>query len=216
MPTDPNYDRKHTQAKPAHPVQKKKNPAQQQKSSAVLSRASGQPQRDEYRGEKRVKHAQSGKSGYAAKTESYASRETDARKKTAHAAKKPARESYDARYAAPAMPKKKKKKFKLKRFFKKIGRELQAFGAKLVEVEEHPVMEPGLEANLAVNDLGFSQNKPVFDAGRSKGAKPGDSSATLTAASVLDRVKKALRSAGTEIVRHWWTPIMNSWPAISP
>jgi peptidoglycan hydrolase-like protein with peptidoglycan-binding domain len=201
VPTDPNFDRKHTQAKPAHPAQKKKSAAHNQRNGAAVSLKADNLYREERRGEKRIDHAQSSKGGYSAKTDAHKSREKDARKQTASAAKKPVRETYDARYGAQAMPKKKKKKFKLKRFFKKIGKELAAFGTKLVEVEEIPVQEPAFDADITAGDLGFAQSKPLFDTSRAKAPGKGNSDSKQMVESVWGGVKKALRSALRVVAR---------------
>ena len=75
----------------------------------------------------------------------------------AYAAKKPVASSYEQRYSVPQ--KKKKKKFKFKRFFKKLGKQIAAFSTKLVQVEELPQDERYTNADTGRNDLGFEQKK---------------------------------------------------------
>ena len=170
----------------------KKSSSHHHQHGAGSSHTKKETYRDEYRGEKRAKPAQTGKSGYAVSSEArmgYAKDSTGPSKK-----KKPA-DAYDTRYAASSMPKKKKKKFKFKRFFKKIGKNLQAFGAKLIEVEEHPVEEAGFGVNAGINDLGFAQNKPVFDSVYAPGTGKTDKSGKRASKSGFEGVKETLRTA---------------------
>ncbi len=200
MPTDPNFDRKRTQAKPAHKSQGKKSSAQK-KTGAASSRAHNAAKRDEFRGEKHAQSAHAGKGGYAAERATREPREKEARKPSEYKQKKPVRDAYDARYGAPTLPKKKKKKFKIKRFFKKLGRELQAFGAKLVEVQEHPIDGINEGVGAQIEDLGFGQRRADYDAARERSSAGGTKKQPATAKNAFSRVKKALLSALRAVAR---------------
>ncbi len=199
MPTDPRNDRKHAQGKPAHQSSVKKSAAQHENAGAASSRTQASSRHEEYRGEKRVKHAQTEKSGFAAERDPRKTRESGERRpqeqKSKHTGtKRPVKDVYDPRFAAQGVPKKKKKKFKFKRFFKKLGKEIQAFGAKLVEVEEHPEEQTGYAQPMAVNDLGFAQKRSVYEPVPGKGQSKGNKNQPATVQSVLKKIKKAILS----------------------
>ena len=219
MQTDPRKDQKHAQAKSAHHPSSKKSSASK-KSAAGSSHAHSDKYRDEYTGEKKAKHTQlpsrpDERRGDRPVKKSHPEKgavmqERDMRKsrdsgeyRAGHASKhasKPARNAYDARYVQPNLPKKKKKKFKFKRFFKNLGREIAAFGAKLVEVEEHPVEQTAFAQTPGMNDFGFSQGQPLFD-------KPAKSSQTakpqlpIAAKNILAKTKKVLLSGVRFVAR---------------
>ena len=175
----------------------KKSSSHHQNHGAGSSHPKKEAYRDEYRGEARPKHAQSGKSYYDAKPETQKRYAQDA--SASQKAKKSSASGYDTRYAA-AMPKKKKKKFKFKRFFKKIGNELKAFGAKLIEVEEHPVEALNYGMDAGINDLGFAQKRSTYDATYASGTgKTGkQKNAPKTG---FEGVKHALRTALKTVMR---------------
>ena len=195
MPTDPNFDRKHSKAKSTHKPDGKKTATQQKKPVAAASRTKNDFRQDEYHTDKRHKQAYSEKSGYAAERTAREWSEAETRRPAAQAQKKPVRDAYDARFSAPSQPKKKKKKNKFKRFFKKLGRQLQAFGTKLVEVEVHP--SDGIDEAFVsqAGDLGLNQRKPDYDTARDRAASGGKKKKPATTKTVLKRMKKALLSA---------------------
>jgi len=209
VPTDPRLDRKHPQAKPAHQSSHKKSSAQQKTAGAASSRALSEKRRDDFHSDKSAKHIQPSRTDErrgdrpAKKPQSERSsvaQERDARKardsaeyRAAHAAKhasaaKPARDSFDPRYGQAGVPKKKKKKFKLKRFLKNLGKEIAAFGAKLVEVEEHPVEQQVYAQQYGANELGFAQNQPLFDSA-AKGGKRPSAKQSATAQTIFRKIK---------------------------
>ena len=164
-------------------------------SSASHSHASSHKQGSSHHAEhashKSEKHAQSPKSAYAADRDVRKPREPEGRYAAEYSRPKPVKDGYDTR---SVQPKKKKKKFKFKRFFKKLGKELQAFGAKLVEVEEHP-LEQASATPPYQNDLGFSQKKPLFDGDNRVNRAASTKSQPVTARNVWEKVQKALLSA---------------------
>ena len=199
MPTDSRNDRKHPKASASHHSSVKKS-ASPQKSAAVSSRAHGEKhldgksvkhakaaaRPDERRSDKPLKKAQSERYAYADERETRKTRPAG----DPRAAAKPAQNAYDPRYAQASMPKKKKKKFKFKRFFKKLGKEIAAFGAKLVEVEEHEPQPEAYGQPGVVNDLGFSQSQQndfgAAGQGKAQTKKPA------SAQGILNQIKKVL------------------------
>ena len=159
--------------------------------SHASSHKQGSSHHAEHVSHKSEKHAQSPKSAYAADRDPQKSRETGERRAAEYTQKKLDKNAYESRYTAP---KKKKKKFKFKRFFKKLGKELQAFGAKLVEVEEHPLEQANATPPYQ-NDLGFSQKKPLFDGDNRVNRAASTKSQPVTAKNVWEKVQKALLSA---------------------
>ncbi|MEA4914913.1 MAG: peptidoglycan-binding protein [Christensenella sp.] len=115
-------------------------------------------------------------------------------------------DSYESHYV---QPKKKKKKFKPKRFFKKLGRELQAFGAKLIEVEELPPDPVNETQAFASDDLGFSQKKQQFSMNSAKGRGPAQKAQPLTAKNILQKTQKALLTALRVIARGVYLGVRN-------
>ena len=150
----------------------------------------------EHAAHKSEKHLQSSKSAYAPERELRKPREQEGRYAADYAKPKPVKDGYDTR---SVQPKKKKKKFKLKRFFKKLGRELQAFGAKLIEVEEHPLEQTSAaqpyQSGLGFSNSGSVQKKPLFEADNRSGRAASPKSQQVTAKSVWGKVQKALLSA---------------------
>ena len=159
--------------------------------SHASSHKKGSSHHAEHVSHKSEKHAQSPKSAYAADRDVRKPREPEGRYAAEYSKLKPVKDSYDTR---SLQPKKKRKKFKLKRFFKKLGRELQAFGAKLVEVEEHP-LEQANATQPYQNDLGFSQKKPLFESDNRANRAASSKSQPVSAKNVWEKVQKALLSA---------------------
>lgn len=124
--------------------------------------------------------------------------------KSAHPAKaaykKPTRDASDARYGQPTLPKKKKKKFKFKRFLKNLGKEIAAFGAKLVEVEEHPVEQQAYAQPYGANELGFAQNQPLFDSA-AVGKPKASAKKSASGQSVFDKIKKGFLKGVRVVMR---------------
>ena len=125
MPTDPYFDRKHSQGRPENKQQSSySGTASGKKSGAAASHTHtsshkhAAPYREERVPQKSEKNAQSYKNAYAAERDPRRTREPEGRKTAEYSNLKPVKDSYETRYA---QPKKKKKKFKFKRFFKKLG-----------------------------------------------------------------------------------------------
>ena len=204
MPTDPYFDRKHTQGKPEKkPQSSYSGTASGKKSGAAASHAHASshkhpaPYREEHVPQKSEKNAQSYKNAYAAERDPRRTREPEGRKTAEHSNPKPMRDGYDTRYV---QPKKKKKKFKFKRFFKKLGKELQAFGSKLIEVEEHPPEQVNAAQPYAV-DPRATQKKPYLDADDYKDRAKRQKAQPLTAKSAWKKVQKALLTATRFVAR---------------
>jgi peptidoglycan hydrolase-like protein with peptidoglycan-binding domain len=194
VPTDPRFDRKHQLAKPAQKSPAKKSAASQKSAAAASSRThASSAQSAAQHGEKHKKQAPANRSGNTQERDPRKSREVSERR-TEHTAKKPLSSAYEARAYTPSIPKKKKKKFTFKRFFKKLGKNLQAFGAKLIEVEEHPEEPMGYAQPLAAGDLGFAQKQPQFGTTKPTSTKSGKNEHG-TAENILPKVKKALLTA---------------------
>ncbi len=188
----------------AKPAQKKpvKNGAVQKKTASASSSRTKAPSAHgkEHRGGEHHKKSDFERSYTAQERDPRKSREASQRRAD-YAPQKPARDAYDARtYTADMPKKKKKKKFKLKKFFKKLGKNLQAFGAKLIEVEEHPEEPMGFDSTLAVNDLGFAQQKSIFDAQKTA-SKKNDKNEPATAKNVWQTIQKALLTALRVVAR---------------
>ncbi|MDD4311567.1 MAG: peptidoglycan-binding protein [Eubacteriales bacterium] len=132
------------------------------------------------------------KSVYASEVYPRKTHNPDGSRSAEYTQKKQSSDRYEMRYA---QPKKKKKKFKIKRFLKKLGKELQAFGAKLIEVEERPLDQTDATLAFAGNDLGFSQKKPLFSANPAKDRGHSQKKQPLTAKNILQKTQKALLSA---------------------
>ena len=204
MPTDPYFDRKPSQGKPEkrnHSQMSGAASGKKSSSSASHSHASSRSHTSshhqaEHAAHKSEKHLQSSKSAYAPERELRKPREQEGRYAADYAKPKPVKDGYDTR---SVQPKKKKKKFKLKRFFKKLGRELQAFGAKLIEVEEHPLEQTSAaqpyQSGLGFSNSGSVQKKPLFEADNRSGRAASPKSQQVTAKSVWGKVQKALLSA---------------------
>ena len=200
MPTDPYFDRKHQQAKPAQKNKTKHGASTQKSAKSASSHAYASSVRSAERHEdKHKKKTHAEHSAYAQERDPRKNREAS-EYRADYTAKKPARDAYDARSYAQSVPKKKKKKFKFKRFFKKLSKNLQAFGAKLIEVEEHPEEPVGYESQTAGNDLGFAQKKSIFDAPKTTGKKNGKNE-PVSAKNVLEKVKNALLAALRSVAR---------------
>lgn len=160
------------------------------KTGAAVSHAHASSRYSDDRVNKGVNHAQPRSSGYAAEGYARKSPDKDARLSAEHARKKNVRDAYDTRYTPP----KKKKKFKLKRFLKKLGKQIAAFGARLVEVQDHPVEETGYATSAATSAAVFSQAQPVGGASRARNRSVFSSGKPVTATSVFRDVKKGFRS----------------------
>ena len=204
MPTDPYFDRKHSQGRPENKQQSSySGTASGKKSGAAASHTHtsshkhAAPYREERVPQKSEKNAQSYKNAYAAERDPRRTREPEGRKTAEYSNLKPVKDSYETRYA---QPKKKKKKFKFKRFFKKLGKELQAFGAKLIEVEEHPLEQVNAAQPYAV-DPRATQKKPYLDTDDHKDRVKGQKAQPLTAKSAWKKVKKALLTATRVVAR---------------
>ena len=200
MPTDPRFDRKHQSEKPRQKSSAKKGAASQKPVAAAPSRTHASSARSAaHQGEKQKKQARADRSADAHERDPRKSRERSGRK-TEYTAKKPSGDAHEVRAYAQSMPGKKRKKFTFKRFFKKLGKNLQAFGAKLIEVEEHPMEPTGYGQLPAESGLGFTQKQPLFGTAKPNGARNGKNE-PVTAKDVLAKVKKALLTALRVIVR---------------
>ena len=163
------------------------------------------PYREEHVPQRNAKNTQSYQNAYAAERDPRRMREPEGRKTAEHSNPKPVRDGYETRYP---QPKKKKKKFKLKRFFKKLGKELQVFGSKLIEVEEHPLEQVDATQPYAEN-LGFYQKKPLPDADNRASRAKSTKSQPITAKSAWKKVRKALLSATRVVARGIYMGIRN-------
>jgi len=177
------------------------------KASASHSHAPSQPHayshhHKEHATHKSEKHAQAPKSAFAPERDARRSHDAGERKAADYTQKKLDKSVYESSYAAP---KKKKKKFKLKRFFKNLGRELQAFGAKLIEVEEHPQEQASVtqpyQNDLGFSNAGFSQKKPLFESDNRANRTTSSKAQPATAKSVWQKIQKALLSATRFVAR---------------
>ena len=162
MPTDSHSTRKPTQGAPAHKGHSAQgNPArggQHHASGANKTKTTGATKSSNYKSDHKGDYKSEKKSRrdgnpYAA-ADSRVQREKYAQYPENRTAKKPVSDTYEQRYAAP---RKKKKKFKFKRFFKKLGKQIAAFSTKLVQVEELPPEDQMLDAGMGRNDFGFSK-----------------------------------------------------------
>ena len=204
MPTDPHSTRKPVQGKPAHKkghtaqgnpargAQHQAHGADKTKSkSAAKSSDYRSDHKSDYRSEKKPRR--DGDSHAAADLR--VQREKRAQYAESRPAKKLADDTYEQRYAAP---RKKKKKFKFKRFFKKLGKQIAAFSTKLVQIEELPPEEMARDAAMGRNDLGL-------------GKKDNSSSAQQ----VLKKVKKGLLKALRVVARGIYLGIRRSYQYLS-
>lgn len=195
MPTDPHSTRKPMQGKPAH------------KGHATQGTPSRGAQHHEHGANKVKSKSASGTSEYSTAksprrdgtsySDAYSRNlhEKQTQYSDARAAKKQTSSTYEQRYAAP---RKKKKKFKLKRFLKKLGKQIAAFSTKLVQIEELPPEEQAMNAGIGRNDLGF-------------GKKDNASSAQQ----VLKKVKKGLLKALRVVARGIYLGIRRAYQFLS-
>jgi len=165
-----------------------------------------QSHHDEHKAKRSEYSVRSEKNAYAADGYPRKTHRPDAGKAAEYSQKKPGAVSYESRYV---QPKKKKKKFKIKRFFKKLGKELQAFGAKLIEVEEVPLNQANETRAFATADLGFSQKKPLFSQNSAVDRGPKQKAQPLTAKGILHKTQKALLKALRFVARGIYLGVRN-------
>ncbi|MEA4869704.1 MAG: peptidoglycan-binding protein [Christensenella sp.] len=180
MPTDPHSARKPAQGKSKQKGYSAQGAPARGSMYPARSAAKAKPKSAAGKGEYApVKSAASDKAKHAAQ-DARGPYEKKTHDRDAHAAKRQAANTYEQRYAAP---RKKKKKFKFKRFFKKLGKQISAFSAKLVQVEELPQDEASLGMGMNQNELGFAQKQ---------GGSAGD---------VWEKIKKGLLKALRVVAR---------------
>lgn len=158
MPTDPRNDRKHPQGSPKkkHHSTQKSGEQHSKKHAADSSYSQKSHHHSEHRdGSTAVKHEKRRDGAYAAEY-SRAKSGSEQHGSTHRVPKQAARDAAAACYAQP----KKKKKFKFKRFFKKLGREIQAFAKKLVEVQDVPEEQMAITSATPKSKAGYQKKKP--------------------------------------------------------